>query len=318
MKTKKNDFLLTMADLDEQLIEKADPYNDSKTVKAKPGVIRTRALVIVSATALAALLGVVVIKTGMFGIRKPSGEEPIQQEETAKKVTDVPPMTPIPIRDDDPTGQITPTPTPDGWQRVTPAPTTAPVGTGTPAPTDGPESKKIEKRDELNLDELKQCPFYPFLPEKLFQYYEFSEAFSISNADTGKYYVLWFTRGMATMGIRINNASELSDASLRRVSASETERYDITKYEIPYAQTVPQELRKTMDDPIFAAEEFNRDVLLKRIVHHSELNDDKYRVKLSIEEGGFIFDCNFNGMEMYDIFPAFGMNPIPDKTPPTE
>ena len=73
-----------------------------------------------------------------------------------------------------------------------------------------------------------------------------------------------------------------------------------------------------MDDPIFAAEEVNRDVLLKRIVHHSESNDDKYSVKLSIEEDGFIFDCNFNGMEMYDIFPAFGMNPIPDKTPPTE
>ena len=30
-----------------------------------------------------------------------------------------------------------------------------------------------------------------------------------------------------------------------------------------------------------------------------------------------IMECHYYGANMYDIFPAFGMNPIPDKIPPT-
>jgi len=310
--------------LDEQLIEKADPYNDSKTVKAKPGVIRTRALVIVSATALAALLGVVVIKTGMFGIRKPSGEEPIQQDETAKKVTDVPPMTPEPNRDDIPPSAqatITPTPTPVDWKQTNPTPTVGEVGTPTPAPTSGAKQQS-PYRVGLTLDEVKKSPYFSYLPDKLFQYYEFVEENSFSDQNKfGEYSVLWFAyrfgESEASFIVRVQSSSNDSNFEARRVRASETERYDITKYEAPYSQTVPKELLTTMENPVFAVDEFSRDVLLKRIENHKESNDEKYLVTLSIETGEFIMECHYYGANMYDIFPAFGMNPIPDKIPPT-
>ena len=324
MKTKKNDFLLTLADLDEQLIKKADPYNDSKTVKAKPGVLRTRALVIVSATALAALLGVVVIKTGMFGIRKPSGEEPIRQDETAKKVTDVPPMTPEPNRDDIPPSAqatVTPTPTPVDWKQTNPTPTVGEVGTPTPAPTSGAKQQS-PYRVGLTLDEVKKSPYFSYLPDKLFQYYEFVEENSFSDQDKfGEYSVLWFAyrfgESEASFIVRVKSSSNDSNFEARRVRASETERYDITKYEAPYSQTVPKELLMTMENPVFSAEELTRDVLLKRIVEHRETNDTKYRATLSVEKDGFVFECYYEGMIVADAFPAFGMNPIPDKIPPT-
>ena len=71
---------------------------------------------------------------------------------------------------------------------------------------------------------------------------------------------------------------------------------------------------------VFAFAEFSRKTYLNNPVEKnadnrkyitrrhnvSERTVFKYRVKLSIEKGGFIFDCNFNGMEMYDIFRRSG------------
>ena len=169
---------------------------------------------------------------------------------------------------------------------------------------------------------MQKSAFYPYLPEKLFQYYEFKEAFSdTNNNNKTEFTKLWFTLGTgesaSTFSVTIRAASDYPNAASRRVKASETERYDITKYEVPYSQTVPEEYKETMNNPVFAVDEFSRDVLLKRIENHKESNDEKYLVTLSIETGEFIMECHYYGANMYDIFPAFGMNPIPDKIPPT-
>ncbi len=308
MKTTKNDILLGLSELDESLIEQADPYTEkTKVLKTGRRAVRVRTLVTVSAVAAAVILGVLVSRGGLFGIRKPAEENPVGRIEPTPNDISVPPMTPMPA---------TATTAPTG--ALTAAPTAMPTDAATPTPTES-ESKRFFWRNELSFEELAQYPFYSYLPKKMLQYYEFMESFAASDSeDSEEYYVIWFAKGPATLGIRVREASDVADAARRRVSASETERYDITKYEIPYAQTIPEELKSAMYNPIFRAEEFSRDVLLRRIEHHSESVGDIYSVHLDIEEGGYIFSYNFNGSDMYDIFPTFGMNPIPDKVPPEE
>ena len=323
MKTKKKDYLLAMTELDDELIEKADPYNDNRIDlrnKQKKSRRNIHIIVGISGVAVAVLLVVVVFISGVFEIKSPVGQDPVNSDYNPGKTNiDVPTRIPMPIIDNDPATTLTPSPTPIGWKAVEKMPTDNPVNSENAIPTSAPVKQKAPDMEYLSWDEIQGSSFYELLPEKLFQYYDFLEAYTQTDK-FGRVTLIWFTLGTgeeaSNLSIRVRSVTDVPELDSLRVKAEETERYDITKYEIPYSQTVPKELQRTMENPVFQAEEFTREVLLKRIVTHTEENDEKYRVELSIEAGGYVFYYNYYGKNMLDIFPAFGFSPIPDKTPP--
>jgi|GEM_PF-1153343 len=62
------------------------------------------------------------------------------------------------------------------------------------------------------------------------------------------------------------------DAS-RVVSAAEREKYDLSLYPIPWAESVPRELREAVNDPVFRAEELTEALVAARTVQMSEAGE---------------------------------------------
>lgn len=93
--------------------------------------------------------------------------------------------------------------------------------------------------------------------------------------------------------------SRISDEEKGRITAvSDTENYDLSLYPIPRADSVPEELREIVDNPIFLAEELTLEVVKARAYQIQDAGDtDGWRMHFSVLYGDILVEIRTKGVD---------------------
>lgn len=115
-----------------------------------------------------------------------------------------------------------------------------------------------------------------------------------SKAEDGSLYARW-SRGMDDIVITVAwyEADEESESRIADISQPET--YDVHLYEIPYAQTVPEEYGQVFDNPIFLEKDFTYETLsarMKSVADSGDTDTPRGRFSVLYESGVLV---SFNG-----------------------
>lgn len=106
---------------------------------------------------------------------------------------------------------------------------------------------------------------------------------------------LW-SRGLDDLSWVVRPYTE-NDAA-RFTSVRDLENYDLSLYPIPRAESVPEELREIVDDPIFAAEELTLEAVYRRAYKVNDAGDtDGWRMRFSVRYGDIIVSVSTKGVD---------------------
>ena len=130
----------------------------------------------------------------------------------------------------------------------------------------GCPSVQLEKFKETEA--RKQELLGDYIPTALPSGYLFEDAYRDQDREDVNLTVIW-TRGMDSVTWNITVPEELPET----VDVNRPETYDQRLYEIPYAETVPEEYRESMNDPVFDREDFSLEIVKSRIVSRSDAGD---------------------------------------------
>ena len=153
-----------------------------------------------------------------------------------------------------------------------------------------------ELRDErLSLEEAyNEADFGSYLPKEIPDNLVFESASRFVNQDFD-YLSAFFVHGYEDLSIRVTYLQE-RDAG-RITSVEDTANYDLALYPIPMAESVPEELREIVNDPIFRAEEITQEVIARRARIVEEAGDiDGPRMQFGIlYDSGVLVEINSKG-----------------------
>lgn len=106
---------------------------------------------------------------------------------------------------------------------------------------------------------------------------------------------LW-SKGLNDLGWVVSPYTE-EDAH-RLTSVNDKKNYDLSLYPIPRADSVPDELREIVDDPIFEADELTLETVYCRAYKVNDAGDtDGWRMKFSVKYGDIIVSVSTKGVE---------------------
>lgn len=128
------------------------------------------------------------------------------------------------------------------------------------------------REDRLSLEEARaDIDFGAYLPITLPNGFAFEDALRQINQEHNALLVNW-TKGMGYIDWRI---SVLDDNDKTRItSVTDTKNYDLSLYPIPRANSVPNELREIVDNPIFLIDELTLDVVQARTYEAADSGDE--------------------------------------------
>lgn len=102
---------------------------------------------------------------------------------------------------------------------------------------------------------------------------------------------------------KISPTDEYTDS--RRTSVADTVNYDLSLYPIPRADSVPEELREIVDNPVFLAEEVDIDVIYRRATYMADAGErEGYRINFSMQVGEYVAEIRTEGITpetLYDM-----------------
>lgn len=161
--------------------------------------------------------------------------------------------------------------------------------------------------EKITLQEARSVAvFGEYVPDCLPSGYVLESVYREKNGETGgtESISLCWTHGMDSIFWTISMADA---ASISVVDISRPKTYDVHLYEIPYADTVPQEYRQVFDNPVFAEADFSLDIVKSRMKVISDAGDtDTPRGDFSVlYENGVLVRFNGRGdaESIYQMFP---------------
>ena len=85
--------------------------------------------------------------------------------------------------------------------------------------------------------------------------------------------------------------------------ASEKEKYDLSLYPIPRADSVPEELREIVDNPIFRWEDLTFDEVMARAYKIDDAGDSSgYRINFGVKYGSYLVRVRTKGADPEWLF----------------
>lgn len=106
---------------------------------------------------------------------------------------------------------------------------------------------------------------------------------------------LW-TKGYDELSWRVSEFTE--EYKFRLTHAEETDRYDLSLYPIPRADSVPEELREVVDNPVFYAEELSPDLIWARAYKTGEQGDSNgWRMTFSVLYSDMVVTVRSKGID---------------------
>lgn len=147
----------------------------------------------------------------------------------------------------------------------------------------------------LTYNEAKQdSSFGEYIPQSIPNNYVFENA--TKNEDnltivyTSNYNYIWLDFSKIT-----------EDDKKRIVDINETETYDINLYPIPRAETVPDYLRDTVDNPIFKIDDLTEDVLKRRYFQPNEAGDPGGRMRFTLMYDDTLISFSIKGLDVTEV-----------------
>ena len=131
----------------------------------------------------------------------------------------------------------------------------------------------VDMRERLTEEEARAVKeLGEYIPTRLPAGYVFEEAARIEASDTGETLgiALCWSKGMDSMHIQI---SKVVPENIEAVEINRPELYDVHLYDIPYADTVPEEYRESFHNPIFAREDFTLGIVEARMKRIADAGD---------------------------------------------
>jgi hypothetical protein len=128
------------------------------------------------------------------------------------------------------------------------------------------------REDRMSLDEAyADIDFGAYLPTEIPVGFVFEDAQRFINQEQNVLYVNW-TKGMGYINWRVSLLDD--DDKTRITSVDDTKNYDLVLYPIPRADSVPDELREIVENPIFLINELTLDVVQSRTYKTTDAGDD--------------------------------------------
>ncbi|WIV13711.1 hypothetical protein [Proteiniborus sp. MB09-C3] len=157
--------------------------------------------------------------------------------------------------------------------------------------------------DQLNLDEARaDVDFGKYLPATIPDGFVFEEALRFINQEGDELSAYW-VKGMGYIDWHVSTLDE-SD-KMRITSIEDTGNYDLSLYPIPRADSVPNELREIVDNPIFLSEELTLEAVKSRTYEVSDSGDEPGpRMRFSVLYGDILVELRIKGASseaMFDI-----------------
>lgn len=153
----------------------------------------------------------------------------------------------------------------------------------------------------LTADEARQTDLLgSYVPTALPAGYAFESA--RYDETTGRL-TIWWDKGMDNIMLSFE---QIDSGSVETVDIRKPETYDERLYEIPFADTVPEEYRKIFFDPVFARDDFSLEIVSSRVLAYNGDSGDT-----SVPRGRFsvLYDSvlvYFNGRgtpeEIWEMF----------------
>lgn len=161
--------------------------------------------------------------------------------------------------------------------------------------------------EKITLQEARSVAvFGEYVPDCLPSGYVLESVYREKNGETGgtESISLCWAHGMDSIFWTISMADA---ASISVVDISRPETYDVHLYEIPYADTVPQEYRRSFDNPVFAEADFSLELVKSRMKVVADVGDtDTPRGDFSVlyENGVLVrFSGRGDAESIYQMFP---------------
>lgn len=157
------------------------------------------------------------------------------------------------------------------------------------------------REDKFTLAQAKADPdFGSFVPKKIpsnFRFESSRRTMNLNQDDLSIYYA----SGMKYLEMRI---SRLENKDRERVvNINQPEYYDLSLYPIPRADSVPDQLREIVDNPIFKAEELTLKAVKSRAYTMDDAGDESgYRMHFSVLYGDILVQVSAKGVKIEDIF----------------
>jgi hypothetical protein len=157
------------------------------------------------------------------------------------------------------------------------------------------------RNDSLSLAEARaDADFGRYIPETLPKGFGFENANRFINQERNTLSVNW-TKGMSYISWKV---SLLKDNDKTRIThITDTKNYDLALYPIPRADSVPDELREIVDNPIFLIDELILDAVRARSYEVSDSGDEQgHRMRFSVLYGDTLVELNVKGATPEAVF----------------
>lgn len=157
------------------------------------------------------------------------------------------------------------------------------------------------REDVLDLDAARaDADFGAYLPATLPDGFLFESALRFVNQERNSLSALWI-KGMGNIHWRISYPGE--DDEARITSVADTLNYDLSLYPIPHADSVPDELREIVNDPIFRSEDLTLEAVQARAYEVSDAGDEPgCRMRFGVLYGDILVEINVKGATPGEIF----------------
>ena len=140
---------------------------------------------------------------------------------------------------------------------------------------------------ELSFDDAKKDPDYgKYLPSFVPKGFK-EESFRKYSDGAGSFLSACWTKGYDEISWHICMFEPAHEALI--TEASEKEKYDLSLYPIPRAESVPDELREIVDNPIFRWEDLTYDEVMARAYKIYDAGDSSgYRINFGVKYGSYL------------------------------
>ena len=113
---------------------------------------------------------------------------------------------------------------------------------------------------------------------------------------------MW-TKGYSYLNWRVSKLDDFAESRL--TSVDDTQNYDLSLYPIPMADSVPDDLREIVNDPVFKIEELTLDTVYKRARIINDIGDTNgYRLMFSILYNDTVVSISTKGVSPEWVFEA--------------
>jgi len=165
----------------------------------------------------------------------------------------------------------------------------------------------INPANELSFEQAVSDPYFgKFIPESVPSGFIFDHAWRFDYEDGDTLIAFW--QGERNTNIRWQISTPTDHDRERIVSAYDREKFDLSLYAIPWAESVPSELIQYVMNPVFLAEELSLEIVTTRVVQGRARNPGdapSWQINFSVLFDNVVVNLDTTGVSPEQVWEMF-------------